>query len=293
MTAHSETVRPARTRQTLVGLLLILGCSGAGSGGDADRIGGCVLTEARGEVPADPYAVGTITAVSDYGMFTRQLTVHGITLIAEESVPDAFLVAVGQTIEEIFATKTAADTQRMLLENLYRYRATVPVFQGEPDFDRIDWGRAEEDSSICDIIMSGVDGQVMEVVEHLLHIITDVGMHHTFPEQWGLTDDSLLAQGMAESLEAGVYDISDYTDLEGDSDRDRILMQEYAYWLITTEWDLQQAHGPDNNTEWSLSSPSEVASQLPLSHQLYLDTAADLMEAPSPAVLDTLAGFAP
>lgn len=278
--------------EALAGILLVLGCSGAGSG-DADRIGGCVLTEARGEVPADPYRAGAITGVSDYGMFTRQLTVHGITLIAEESVPDAFLLAVGQTIAEIFSTQTDADTQRALLENLYRYRATIPIFQGEPDFDDIDWGRAEDDNSICDIIMSGVEGQVMEVVEHLLHIITDVGMHHTYPAQWGLNGDSVLAQGMAEALAAGVYDISDYTDLEGNSDRDRILMQEYAYWLITTEWDIQQAHGPDHNTEWTVSTPSALASQLPLSHQLYLDTVADIMGAPSPETLTALEAFAP
>jgi len=133
----------------------------------------------------------------------------------------------------------------------------------------------------------------MEVVEHVLHIITDVGMHYTFPEQWGLTDDSVLAQTMAAAMDAGVYDISDYEDLEGDIARDRVLMQEYGYWLISTEWDLQQTYGPENNTEWSVSTPAALAKQLPQSHQLYLDTVADIMGAPASSTLETLAGFQP
>ena len=39
--------------------------------------------------------------------------------------------------------------------------------------------QTREENSMCDIIMEGVSGQVTEVIEHILHHISDVGLHYT------------------------------------------------------------------------------------------------------------------
>jgi hypothetical protein len=40
---------------------------------------------------------------------------------------------------------------------------------------------AEARNSVCDVICYSVGGQTMEVVEHILHHVTDVGFHFAFP----------------------------------------------------------------------------------------------------------------
>ena len=133
------------------------------------------------------------------------------------------------------------EAQRKVIENMYRYRATIPLFHGEPDFDGDGdlFGNSEEENSVCDIIMEGVEGQVMEVVEHVLHIVTDVGMHYSYPDDWGLGGSSRLATTMEEAISRGIYGIEDYGSIPPGEERQRILLQEYGYWLITSAWDIQ------------------------------------------------------
>ena len=62
------------------------------------------------------------------------------------------------------------------------------------------WREIENNNSVCDIIMQdgpvGPEGQVMEVVEHILHYVSDIGLHYAFPEVWGISEDSDLARAM-------------------------------------------------------------------------------------------------
>ena len=69
--------------------------------------------------------------------FTRSLSVYGITLIAGDDVPDDFLESVADVVVEMFPTDATMDTaqQEVLLGNLHAYRAVIPVFVGEPEFD--------------------------------------------------------------------------------------------------------------------------------------------------------------
>jgi hypothetical protein len=50
----------------------------------------------------------------------------------------------------------------------------------------------------------------MEVVEHLLHHITDVGLHLAFPSDWGLGTQSALHECMQQAVEQGLFDVGDY-----------------------------------------------------------------------------------
>ena len=84
--------------------------------------------------------------------------------------------------------------------------------------------------------MQDVPGQVMEVVEHSLHYVTDIGPHYAYPDQWGVAPDSVLVQGMRDAVERGNYDISQYPDIDDLEVRNRVLVQEFAYWAISTAW---------------------------------------------------------
>jgi len=88
-----------------------------------------------------------------------------------------------KNVAHIIHDGTDIALQRELLTNLYLYRTVIPIFLGE------NWNlslteerlmdQTREENSMCDIIMEGVSGQVTEVVEHILHHISDVGLHHT------------------------------------------------------------------------------------------------------------------
>ena len=84
--------------------------------------------------------------------------------------------------------------------------------------------------------MQDVPGQVMEVVEHILHEVTDIGLRYASPDQWGIAQDSVPVQGMREAVERSYYDISQYSDIDDPEVGNRVLVQEFAYWVISTAW---------------------------------------------------------
>ena len=271
-------------------------------GDGPDLLGGCILTEPLGEVPSDPRRVGDVVRTDDFPPFTKALSACGVVLAAEESVPDAFVRRVGQTIDEMFVTREGIDIERQddVIRALHAYRATLPVPRDERSLDRlfddqqleeqqIDWMATH---SVCDIIMAEVpEGQVMEVVEHILHTVTDVGLHHVFPGAWGISRESELWRAMQRAIDAGFYDVSSYEDLDGEPRdvRDRVLMQEFAYWFVTTAWDLQEPYGPDED-EWTLRDREELAEAMPEFFAVFERTAERVLSAPS---RETLAGFGP
>ena len=125
-------------------------------------------------------------------------------------------------------------------------------------------------------MQTGGADQIGEVMEHLLHTVTAVTMYLAYPDWSYKSSNSQLYLAMMEAVNKGVYDISDYDNLKGEDVYERIITQEYAYWLILAEWDLYETTGKkDNgmtgNGEFTIGTPSEVQSQLPLGHKLYKD----------------------
>ncbi len=265
-----------------------------------NRIGDCILRQATGVVPTDPYAVSDITLERHHPL-PKRLNACGIALVASSEVPDLFLQLVGETVSQIFQPKDALDTkaQREVLEHLHRYRACLPVPSTEPQFERLfqrdpeAMDRVMDENSTCDIIMAAVpEGQVMEVVEHLLHAISDVGLHYRFPKEWGISRESELWRAMQRAIDAGYYEIESYRDIEEDAPRDvyhRVLLQEFAYWFISTAWDLQEDYGP-NEDEWTIRTSAELREKMPEFWAVYERTAGAVMSAPS---RETLAEIGP
>ncbi len=266
---------------------------------DDTHWGGCVLKEPGRTKPVDPYVVSDVTESDEYEPFSKKLSACGITLIAGDDVSDSFLRRVGQTIAEMFPRNPAMDqdAQSRILELLHQHRAALPVPRNERSLERLLSRHPEaaekvfHRNSVCDIIMASVpEGQVMEVVEHILHAVTDVGLHLQFPREWGISRSSALWEAMQKAIATGAYDISSYHEELADEDEeiaDRILLQEFAYWFITTAWDLQEPYGPQE-AEWVVADRRELQQRFPDFFAIYQETVERVMACPSRSTLEQL-----
>ncbi len=250
----------------------------------------CVLSQPMGVIPDDLYNVGEIIESEDYPPFTKELNVYGITLIARDDISDNFMLNIANTIIEMFPKSVDIDTmlQKDLLRNIHKYKTVIPLFYGEnwglsPTEEQL-WDITAGENSVCDIIMDNIPGQVMEVVEHILHHVTDVGLHYTFPNEWGLSSSSTLYSVTEEAVDLNYYDIQQYSDIDDVGVRMRVILQEYAYWIIYTSWDLREKYGPQDS-EWSIMNSVELLEKLPDSYQLYNDTVVKIMACPSDSTL--------
>ena len=273
--------------------LQFVGCNSDRTSLDNTHLGGCILIDPVADLPSNIYQMTSITETNEYEPFNKKLTVCGIILIGRDDISDDFMQKVAETIKEIFSPNGEninKDLQEDLIRNMYKYRTVIPLFKGENfDFTSSDeelWDRTTRENSICDIIMEGVPGQVTEVVEHILHFVTDIGMHYTFPDEWGISKSSKLYELMQQAIDNQYYDVAQYSDIDNDADRLRVLLQEYAYWIIYTSWDLREPYGPQE-AEWSIMSSSELNDKLPQSYQLFQKIVPKVMVRPSKEMLES------
>ena len=273
--------------------LQFVACNPDKNGLEDTHLGGCILRTPTGEIPTNIYHQTGIIQTDEFQPFTKKLIVCGITLIGRDDISDDFMHKVAETIKEIFSPNEENINkifQEDLIRNMYKYKTVIPLFKGENfDFTSSDeelWDRTTRENSICDIIMEGVPGQVTEVVEHILHFVTDIGMHYTFPDEWGISKFSKLYELMQQAIDNQYYDVAQYSDIDNDADRLRVLLQEYAYWIIYTSWDLREPYGPQE-AEWSIMSSSELNDKLPQSYQLFQKIVPKVMVRPSKEMLES------
>ena len=251
----------------------------------------CILLSPEGSIPIDLYSIGEIITSDEYPPFTKKLTVCGITLIARDEISNEFMRNVAITISEMFTTTSNTDTelQKRLIENLYKYKTTIPLFYGEnwdiPDSDESNWDNTMAENSMCDIIMEDIPNQVMEVIEHILHHMTNIGLHFTMVEDWGLNSDSELYRATNAAISSGNYDISQYSDISEIDVRNRVIVQEYAYWIIYTAWDLRKKYGPIES-EWLIMTKEEFIRKEPVAFELFQNTIPKILSCPSDSILN-------
>ena len=251
----------------------------------------CMLTSPIGHVPNNIYTVGNIEPTEKYPPFTKKLEVCGVTLIARDEISNDFMQNVGNTISEMFTitSDTDLDIQRQVIESLYQYKTVIPLFYGEDwnisHSEENSWDETSSANSLCDIIMEDIPNQVMEVVEHILHHVTDVGLHYVMNDDWGLLSGSELYRVTNDAIISGDYDIAQYSDIGEEDVRNRVILQEYAYWIIYTAWDLRKKYGP-TESEWSIMSRNELAAKQSGSYDLFTRTIPKVMTCPSDSILN-------
>ena len=261
------------------------------------HLGDCILTTPAGVVPDELYQVGDLVSTDEYKPFTKKLSVYGIVLIGRDDISDDFMKMVAKTITEMFPKEGKsidAELQKEVLTNMYKYKPVIPFFlEHDHEFspeDEAAFDITRSQNSICDIIMEGVPGQVNEVVEHILHFVTDVGLHYTFPEEWGISKISKVYHAMQEAIDKEYYIIEQY-GMRDEEVKNRVLIQEFAYWLIGSGWNFLGPYAPD--AEWKIiRTKSDLKEKLPLSYELFESTIPKVMASPSTATLEELKQFA-
>tara|TARA_Y100001970_G_C13985902_1_gene725683 strand:- start:527 stop:940 length:414 start_codon:yes stop_codon:yes gene_type:complete len=133
--------------------------------------------------------------------------------------------------------------------------------------------------------MEDIPNQVMEVVEHILHHVTDIGLHFTFVNDWGLNSNSELYRVTKKAIGSGNYNISQYSDITELDVRNRVILQEYAYWIIYTAWDLRTKYGPIES-EWTIMTREEFIRKEPAAFELFQNTIPKIISCPSDSILN-------
>lgn len=272
-------------------LLLCSAAFGQGSGSET-HLGGCILLTPGAEAPDDLYYDTGVIRTDEFKPLTKTISVYGIILAGNDDVTDEFMRDVATAIKEIFPRDRGLDgqQQQQLLTNLHRYRALIPMFEQQKGFrntpeEEEAWRTTEAECSVCDVIFKTNRGQVMEVVEHILHYVSTVGLHYTFPEEWGVSDTSKINQFMREAIDRKFYDVGGYTEIEDEKERQRVEIQEFSYWVISTAWNLQEPYGGGGG-EWTIKNRVELKEQMPELFAMVEQTVGTIMVPPSLKILD-------
>ena len=282
-------------------LLLMLGEATAFFG--CPVTGGCILNRGdESRVPVGgPYEVSDVVSAAGCNPFTQAISAYGLLFTAGtdgQKVPANGLRWLAHATVEIFPASAKDQAgQKKVLENMFRYRASNPVFVGTM-VDKMT--PAKDELSMCDTITIGMseasspNEQMLEVYEHLLHIITDVGLNKAFPSQWGISTNSDLYRAMQEAILKKVYNVDSYARIDEADVRLRIEMQEFAYWALSTALGVMDNYFEgDAKPEWTLSKASELTNTLPLFAALHAATTANILAAPSANTFAALGSLAP
>lgn len=276
----------------LVVTMLVAGCTGTKTLSQDDMMtdthyGGAILKEPAREASEDIYSVSPIEKVEGYKNFDRQVVVYGLTLMIQKDIEDDFVHRITDAMVAMFPKLEgeAAKKQEQVLQSMYRYKAMLPVVKNEADMEE-DQIALMSAYSLCDIIMKTDNHQVNEVMEHLLHAITDVGLSYVYPDQWGFTDTAKVKGLMDQAVADKNYDIKGYGDYP-DTIKHRILVQEYAYWAISSYWNLQETYGV-GDSEWTLNNRQSLSQSQPDMVKMIEETVNPIMVVPSEDVLNKL-----
>ena len=117
----------------------------------------------------------------------------------------------------------------------------------------------------------GSESQLNEVVEHLLHTITNVVFAIQFKDWNWQEPSSMIRLATKEAIDKGIFNISDYQEIlnRGDTEGfNRAISTEFAYWLIAAEWGYGDFFELPNS-EFRLNNQNQIAKTLPIGHEMY------------------------
>ena len=68
----------------------------------------------------------------------------------------------------------------------------------------------------------------------------------------------------------------------------KIIVQEFIYWVILTGWDLKTPYKPNTSPEWYVEDSQELQTKLPLAYKLFTDEVNGVLVNPTQTYLDNL-----
>jgi len=227
--------------------------------------GGCLLKTALQVAPNDLRFVGnpTSSTSSCIAPFKYYMMVNGLLLVgsanngtaAAQTTSEAQIKWVAKAVAEMLQYDAASTcdgyNQCLVMQKMYEYRGVASIIN--PNLSGVE--KIEGNWSKCDILMLGVSSnQHNEIIEHLLHFISDVGLSRAMPNVFGFGDTSLLVVAMNEAITAKMYVTTNYSSVTPAEQKHRIMVQEYFYQLFATCSTFFKNYTGHNSSEWVLTT---------------------------------------
>lgn len=264
---------------------------------------------------------GPLLETSGYYPWTKMILVNGLKCLSLPAIggatatSDAYLKKVAKTVELMFGSGGSIDstiqteTMNAMVTNRTAqfvgysspgaYDPSIVADDANDNYPGIDYTRYTNNN--VDFIWEVSSGVIMEVVEHLLHTITVYGLQGASSisskmNQGNQTSDLYNAMQQARTTNGSdgnpIFDISGYSGSFSDPDFRALLMREYYYLLVASEWNYinEFVDGDSLASEWNDSAKTSAGVQTynALGHQLYLDTAAKVLTAPNTSTMSTI-----
>ncbi len=133
---------------------------------------------------------------------------------------------------------------------------------------------------ICGITFTAFDTIPDKFIEQIAAVLKDMFSKNAD----GINKDSVLYAQMQNAIEEGYFNAGSYNGIP-QKIKERILLQEYAYWAISSYWDIQTEYGP-NEREWILTSPEKLENAQPAMVELIIQDVNRIFIPPDDALLN-------
>ena len=148
-----------------------------------------------------------ITAHSDRGLpkANRKVVVFGIDIYAAPLVKDAKLLHAANVLAQYLdSDEDGIPDNQAVVDRMVSEKAFMTMWKSESDLTEPPVGRVGQDLGNDEIITtyvtSGFSGRFDASLEEVLHLITSAGYAKVYPEIFGETTDSEIANAMDLSL---------------------------------------------------------------------------------------------
>jgi len=221
--------------------------------------------------------------------FIKYIDVENLRLFSLEEVSNVFMEKVAKTYLLMLKDNSQIDLEMRskflkILKDHYVYQRIGlegPDYyerKFNANFGRLPQSRTVESGPYRDNVTDYIweykernDSQINEVIEHLLHTITNVAFAIQFRDWDWENPSSMIRQATKEAIDKGIFNISDYQEIldQGDIEGfNKAITTEFAYWLIAVEWSYGDFFDLPNS-EFRLGNRNEIAKTLPIGHRMY------------------------
>ena len=248
------------------------------------------------------HSISEVIKSDIYKPYDKHINISGLKLLGFPNVSDSFMVKLSLIIESTFTVNdlTNKELQKNLFTTFEEKNVIQRIIHESTNMSNIDednapgWDRINDDFLSTDIIWE-LDGkkdeQVLEIIEHYLHTITICAFPYVFPNQWNYeNNESLIRKAMDEAIDSKFYNVSMYKNIQKREPDEylKIISQEFGYWVILTAWNYKEKYIPDAGDEWTINNLEELKKSLPLSYQLFNETAKYVLTRPKEVLLNDL-----
>ena len=239
-------------------------------------------------------SAGFYTASGNLGPFSHSVDVNGVKIVSlgntggQPGVGKKFTLKVARVIQELLSSKNGGIDlvhQNKLISYLSNndviqrvgissYDSYKPHLANEPGWDEL------MDSTLNTDFIWKVDGesgnsQATEVIEHILHTLTRLGLPGIYKNEFNFgSSNSLISRAFEEAQRNGLYSTKGYSgEDQSDPDFQEMLKQEYLFCLIYANWEMVQTHAEGGSLapEWSDShlNSQSIRRDNPLGQNLF------------------------